>query len=238
MNFNDTGASKNGLIQHCESLLDLPDATISGDATLLATITRYINVWYHRFAMRLWKTSGTWEFDDTTNTDYPIATTTIVNNQRDYPMPTNAVKVYRVRVKDTNGYWRDLEYTDENRISDIDNETAGFPTMYYIVDDALFLYPKPNTAVLTAAKGLQLWLAREVTEFTTADTTKEPGFPKMYHSVPALGAAYTHASIKGMSMKGFLHDELREFIPEIDEFEEEKNRDERVIIQARVSDYR
>lgn len=239
MKFNDTSSAKDGLIQHCEFLLDFPVGTISGDSTLLAHFTRIINIYYHKIAMHLWRSSGSWEFDDSNNTDFPIATTNLVEGQRDYALPTDAIKIYRVQVKDLDGKYYRLDYLDEQRVgSGLLNEDASAPTHYYLLDDSLFLYPKPTASNVTLSNGLQLWLAREITEFTTADTTKQPGFPKMYHHIPALCAAYLYASIKNMTMKGELEKEIKTVaIPDLIEFEDTKNRDERVVIQPRQVSY-
>jgi len=234
MQFNDTGANKNGLIQHCETLLDLPLAEISGDTTKLAHFTRLINIGYHKIAILLWNKSGSWEFDDSNNTDFPIASTNMLDSQRDYALPSTALKMYRASVKQTNGEYKRLEYLDEQDFeTGLHNETKGFPTHYYLFGDSIWLFPKPSSTEVTLASGLQLWIAREVTEFTTGDTTKVPGFPTPFHHILALYASFVYASVKGLSMVNSLKEMLfGSELPELAEFEEVKNRDEKIVIRA------
>ena len=62
MKFNST-IDKLGLIQDCETILGMADGGISGDATLLKTFTRLMNVWYRIANIWIWKNQTDWEYD-------------------------------------------------------------------------------------------------------------------------------------------------------------------------------
>lgn len=168
MQFNDT-TNKRGLIQDCETLLGMTDGDISGDTTLLETFTRMINSWYRRVNSWIWEVTGTWEYDDSNYTDLPIATTTIVNNQQDYEIPSTAQKIDRVEVLDIGGNYQLITPIDKSQIKTSAmsefQETAGMPRYYDLVGRSLLLYPKPDTTKVTDTKGLKIYFSRDIEEF-------------------------------------------------------------------------
>lgn len=168
MKFSDT-TNKRGLIQDCETLLGMTDAEISGNTTLLETFTRMINAWYRRVNSWIWESTGTWEYDDSNYTDLPIATTTIVDDQQDYEIPSTAQKIDRVEVKDIAGNYQLITPIDKSQIKTLAmsefQETAGMPTYYDLVGRSLFLYPKPDTTKVTATAGLKIYFTRDIEEF-------------------------------------------------------------------------
>jgi len=88
MQFSDT-ATRQGLIQDCEDLMNFPVTGISGNTTLLQTFTRNINQWYHKVITMILASQDSWDFDDITFTGTsPIVTRALVAGQRDYKFPT------------------------------------------------------------------------------------------------------------------------------------------------------
>lgn len=90
LQFSDT-TNKNGLIQECEFLLNLGDATISGDASsaaLLKVFTRLLNQNLQKIITMIFSSQDEWEWDDNSNALYPIATRSLVANQADYTFLT------------------------------------------------------------------------------------------------------------------------------------------------------
>ena len=178
MYFNDE-TNNTGLIQDCESILGMEDAEISGDTTKLKNFTRFINIWYRRVNSWIWEATDTWEYDDSNWDDFPIATTTIVNSQQDYSIPSTAQRVDRVEILDISGDYQLLEPLDKDDIKDSSLsehlETPGLPTHYDMTGRSIFLYPKPSTAKVTALLGLKIYFVRDIKEFAykegTADAT-------------------------------------------------------------------
>ena len=204
MVFSDT-TNKDGLIQHCELLLAMTDADISGDATLLKQFTGLVNNHYRKTNSKIWDVTGTWEYDDSNHTDLPVTTTTIVDEQQDYEIPSTAQKVDRVEVLSANGDYQLIQPIDKSQITTEAmsefNETPGMPLYYDLVGRSIFLYPKPSTSSVTALKGLKMYITRDIVEFVSTDTTDEPGFVNNFHPLLSLGASLDYCI-------GFLPDEV------------------------------
>ena len=239
MKFSDT-SSKTGLIQDCETLLGMEDGAISGNATLLKVFTRMINVWYRRVNSWIWNVTGTWEYDDSNWTDLPIATTDLIttpgSEQQKYVIPSTAQKVDRVEVKDSDGDYQLLTPIDKSQIKTSAmsefQETAGMPIRYDLLGRVLVLYPKPKDDSVTKSAGLKLYFSRDIDEFVSTDTTKEPGFVRSFHRILSLGAAYDYAIGYEMNTKAnFLKGQINELVEELQDFYSGRHRD----MPARIS---
>ena len=99
-------------------------------------------------------------------------------------------KVYKVRVKDLNGDWYDLEPlgSDKDEIDD----GSGKPTKYRLLGNVVRLSAPPLTGKVTLTAGIQIWYQREFDKFTSADTTQNPGFMSSYHYLLAMDASATY----------------------------------------------
>jgi len=199
MQYNNT-TTKAGIIQMIEQTTNIGDGQISGNATSFAYFSNLVNQWYRICAYFAWKVDKNWSFDDNNQTTFPQATTTIVNNQRDYSIPSTDLRLKQVEVMQSNGDYYTLQYIPE--YSDLFNtqkeqEEAGLPTHYRLLGNSLILYPKPDTSVVTATDGLRISTDREVSAFTVSDTTKEPGFAKQFHPILYYGPCLEWSMIKG-----------------------------------------
>lgn len=182
------------------------------DTDLLASVNRY----YHKAVGIILRSSDSWDYDDTSNTDFPILTANLVADQQSYTLPTDALKVKRVEVTYDGTNWYKAEPFDINSRADATDTTSlsnDFTTsepFYDIQYGSVFLYPIP-TANSTA--GLKLWITRSITEFTSGDLstgTKEPSIDVLWHEYLALGPAYEFGLSKGMAHVRHLKDELLE----------------------------
>jgi len=203
MKFNDT-TSKTGMIQECETLLGMDDGHISGNATRLKIFTRLINGRYRQVNSWIWQATGTWEYDDSNYTNLPIATTDLVNDQQDYEIPSTAQKIDRVEIKDTHGEWTTLDPIDKAQIKTAMGEfleTAGIPLYYDVLGRSLVLYPKPDTAQTGVDDSLKLYFSRNISEFSSTDTSTEPGFVEDFHRLLPLGASLDYAIGYNLSEK-------------------------------------
>lgn len=200
MNFSDT-TNKNGLIQNCESLCNLGDAGISGSSTQLLKFTGYLNQAWEKVAMAILKVDKNWRWDDNNYVNpngFPVATQTLVTDQRDYILPraTNSSdlstlwRIYKVRIKNIDGEWYDLSplSADEN---ETDND-SGLPIKYRLIGNSIRLSDPPKSGVVTLSSGLQVWFQREFIPFVSTDTTKNPGFMSSYHHLLPLDASATY----------------------------------------------
>lgn len=157
-----------------------------------ADLIRNVNIAYHDIARLIWESSYGWQYDDSNATTLPVAKTTLVHNQQDYSLPTNAQRVLRVEVKDSNSNWLKLKPLDIHDISIAMPEyleTANIPVYYDLIGRSLMLYPKPHSGYCTTTSGLAIYVDRNVTEFVTTATTTTPGFATAFHRILSYAAA-------------------------------------------------
>jgi len=194
MQFSDT-TNKQGLYQHAQFL-----ASADSNNFPVADFTRLANVYYYRLVLEAWKADSKWKFDDSNQATQPNATQNLVADQQEYTIPTGALKIRRVAIKDDQGTWHDLEPIVEEDIHeplDEFEDTSGTPRAYRLIGNDIVLYPAPAAADVTTTDGLKVWFLREIDEFTAADTTQEPGIAEPFHHLIAVGAAYDFGLRKG-----------------------------------------
>lgn len=198
--YNDT-SGKTGLMQDFEFLIGTEDARITGNATLKAQVTNLFNRKLHQAQMVILNSLDGWNYDDVNHTDYPILTGDLVANQQSYVFGAaeKIIKIDRVEVTYDGTNWYKAEPLDINEIgsatdttSNADNFSTDKP-YYDMRGDSLYLYPTPTAAV---TGGIKIWIVREPDEFTTSDTTQEPGIDEAFHRYISLGAAVDWAVAK------------------------------------------
>jgi hypothetical protein len=168
----------------------------------VADFIRSANLKLRDLSFLLWRNSSTWEFDDSNQTDLPIATTLLVDGQRDYTIPTTTLSVERVEIKDPNGDYQLISQIDKSDIKGAPMleyyKDDGMPRYYDIVGNSILLYPTPATGYVTLAAGLRIYVSRDIHEFTLTDTATEPGVPDMFHPYLAFAPAFDYATAKNM----------------------------------------
>lgn len=221
--------------------LDLLGIGITDTTTLsLPQFYRSANTKLRDLGFILWKNSSDWEFDDSNYTDFPIATANLVDAQQDYAMPSTVLSIERVEVMDDNGDYVPLKQIDKS--TDEVNphlerySENGFPREYDIIGNSLFLFPTPAAADVTTTAGLRVYFSREMEGFTSTDTIKEPGVPKMFHPGIAYGVAYEFSIGKGMDerIQGNLQYGVRRYEKMLEEFTARRNRDRKVKIRPKI----
>lgn len=180
------------------------------DSDLLASVNRY----YHKAMTIILRSSDSWDYDDTSNTDFPILTASLVADQQEYTLPTDVLKVKRVEITYDGTNWDKAEPFDINNRSDATDATSianDFNTtqpFYDVQYGAFFLYPTPTA---NSTNGLKIWITREITEFTSGDLstgTKKPSIDVMFHEYLSMGPAYEFGLAKGMPQVTRFRDEI------------------------------
>ena len=188
--FSDT-TNINGIIQQCEDYCNLGNTGISGNATLLKKFTAWANDVNREVWGLIFQAYGGWQYEDSNQTDLPIATATLTSAQTTYALPTGAYTVRHVEVKDESGSWNKLtpltteQIADSSAISEFE-DTNGAPTYYSIIGDTITLYPASD---YTQASSLRIHFDRGSHDFASTDTTATPGFIAEFHGIIPVGAS-------------------------------------------------
>lgn len=159
-----------------------------------AEATLSLNAWYHKVVTMVLGAQDEWDFDDVNHTDFPILTTNLVANQQDYSIPASekVLKLKRVEVTYDGSTWYKVSPFDVNERGEatdtttISNDFSTGEPYYDVQANSIFLYPIPTSNV---TNGLKIWWTREIDEFTTGDTTQEPGIDEPFHRMLSIGAA-------------------------------------------------
>lgn len=155
--------------------------------------TRDINLALDLFLAIAIKAGGKWQLDDSNHTDYPIITTNLVANQRDYTFTSDErgnliLDVYKVMVKDASGVYREIPCVDQQSEEDMESfysglNATGTPTRYDKTANGIFLDTIPS---YNSPGGLKVFINREASYFVKADTTKKPGVDGRFHEFFAI----------------------------------------------------
>lgn len=238
LQFSDT-TNKNGILQKIERLCKLGDGYITGNTTRLKEWTADVNLALDKALSVIFKASGKWQFDDSNHTDYPIITSSLVANQRDYPFTTDEdgnliLDVYKVMIKNEAGVFFELEPIDQQSDEYTDgfwsgqNQT-GVPHRYDKTANGIFLDCIPS---YNSSGGLKVFINREGSYFATTDTTKKPGFAGLYHKFLALEPSYEYACTNSLANKNDIREELKELTGDMKKHYGERSKDEETIITS------
>lgn len=188
MIYNDT-TNGTGIIQACEDYCGLGSTGISGDTPKLKEFTRYTNRAGRKIRHWIFLAQGLWNYDDSNETDLPIATTNLVSGTSGYALPDEALTIQRIEIKDSNDDWYQLTQIIPQEIGDgIDDfmEDDGTPLYYRTIGNTINLFPAPD---FNKTGGLKVYFDRASVDFVYTDTTKTPGFASIYHDLIAIGAS-------------------------------------------------
>jgi hypothetical protein len=141
------------------------------------------------------KADRRFQWDDFNQAKLPEGKTELTINVSDYSFLTDEQgnRIYnltRIDIKDSSGNWKRLEELDETEETQALDEVviAGTPTGYYkIADNIIRLNRLPEA---TIALGLKFYFQRAPSYFVASDTTKEPGFTSVPHSIFVTWASY------------------------------------------------
>lgn len=228
--FSNT-TSKNGILQRIERTCGFQDGDITGNTTKLAQFTGDINVALDRVLSLIFSVGGTWQFDDSNHTDYPIITTNLVSGQRDYTFTSDEsgnliLEIYKVLVADDSGGYREILPVDQQSDAPVNytdgNNTTGLPITYDKTGNGIFLDPIPN---YNETNGLKIFINREASYFATSDTTKKPGFAGLFHEYLVLHPSFYYCLRNGISIRNSVKEELMEMESQIMDFYKMREKD-------------
>ena len=196
MVFSDT-TNKQGLIQDIDFLL-FGSSDLLNTEYSLADRTRNLNIVWDEAVTELYKADPNFQWDDTSNTDFPIATVALVSGLDHYTLLDSALVIHRVRMMDVNGQMKTLEPVTKRELSDSDLVASGEPNKFYKLGGAVFPVPIPNYGY---GSGVEIEFQRGGNHFVSGDTTKEPGFNPQFHNFLSIGASLRYAIANGLTKK-------------------------------------
>lgn len=150
------------------------------------------NIAYLEVATVIWESDRTWSYDDTNNTDGPVAYRTIANASASYLIPTTAIRIEGVEIKDASGIWHKMDMIATETLDMSPEEYlkgTGMPVKAALKGNEIRLFPAPGTGYTTMASGMAVRLGRMVTEIAVTASTTQPGFVSAYHRILSLSAA-------------------------------------------------
>lgn len=233
LQYSDT-VSNRGIVQLIDSNVKTSESSYP-----LIDKTRDINLALDRVLSLIFQVGGTWQFDDSNQTSYPILTTDIVDGQRDYSFVSDTsgnliLEMYKILVADSTGLFREIWPVDvpagapSNYYDGLNTE--GIPNSYEKLGNGIFLDPIPN---YNRTAGLKIYINREATYFTTSDTTKKPGFAGLFHEYLALRPSYMYAYRNSLPNANQLLTEMTKMEQDIMDFYKSREKDVQKTLRAR-----
>lgn len=229
------------------------DTTSYTDANLLIDI----NLWYQKVADMILGSQDDSDFDDNRNTTYPIETTPMQANVRDYLVPVSEkmLKLKRVDVTWDGTNWYRAEPFDSGTFatgmgfSNASSTDAGFDAnfdklnpRYDYAYSAIWIMPMPTAADVTNGGKIRAEWQRNVTPFTASDytsvltdSTVVPGFDPSFHLILAYGAAREKALSDLLPQKDDILRDLADFETRIRAAYGRKALDTRMTLQADIN---
>ncbi len=247
MQFNDTVGGQ-GLVQDALWRVGL-DATTQPESYPLDDLVRNANNALDAAVAIILGCDGRWQFDDSNYTTLPIATTDLVNLQKDYTYAIKFLEITRMEIKDTLGNWRLLKPFDQNdlergvtssyediqipgNISLTDYlKVPGQPILYDKMGESIILYPTPNYSQLASLKA---YFKRKMDYFVAADTVKEPGFRNDLHQYVSVFMAYEYAKKKTLPQLKTLFDDKNRLETAIVAAYSRRNADEKPVMRNNI----
>lgn len=204
----------------------------------IADFTRHANSAMDKVTGLILGADGTWNWDDTNNTDLPIGTADVISGQQDYSFDDDFIVIRDMEIEDSSGTLHKLIPLDRSQYTE-SLETvfasSGLPIYYDKLGSSILLYPTPN---YNNTGGLKAYFQRKGSYFATTDTTKEPGIANHLHRYISFSAAYDYALAKGLSQLNAIKNELIEMEAKVKAFYSYREKDVKPTLQARREDTR
>lgn len=206
---------------------------ITGNPNRLLQFTARINRRQDRFVALAFQADGRWAFDDTNYTDFPTAVTNIISGQRDYLFSLDMLEIDKVAILPSSGTTlyqvvdkvADVEDADANSIVENNSTNVGIPYRYDKTASSIILDPTPN---YSATSGLRVVYKRGAYYFVSTDTTRQPGFPSVFHEYLSLGASLDYAMDRTMKdLIATLGPRVQKMEMDIENYFSLRNRDEK-----------
>lgn len=195
--YTNSNTNRQSIVHDVLYLCGLQTVSASFASYSLHDITRNCNNAYIETIPLIWKSAFGWRYDDSNNTDAPVAYKSLGHLSASYTIPTAALRIEGVEIKDSAGDWHKLIQINSLDL-DISKEefmtSPGLPIYYEPIGNEIRLYPAAasGTGGVTLSSGMCVRLSRTPTLFTTNGTTASttsPGFASPFHKILSYSAA-------------------------------------------------
>ncbi len=232
------------------------DITSYPDANLLIDF----NIWYQKIASIIFESQDNSDFSDQRDTDYPIQTTPMAANVRDYVMPVSermlklkrvdlcydGVNSYQAKSFDTGSFPFGIHFSPSSQVdTEFDKNFIQQAPGYDMSYNSIWIAPMPLAADVTAGGFIRAEWERGVVPFTSADysavltdSTVIPGFDLPFHPILAYGAAYEFAVANNLPQLPLITQALSDWENRIRTAYGRKDLDMRLNLQADYVTYR
>ena len=189
---------------------------------IAADLLRRVNYGYEQVIGWIINADGTWQWDDTNYTNFPIGTLTLTAGTGRYSFNDRFLQLEEVQVRNSAGDYIILDPIDQKEYSSYsplseDFETAGFPQYYdKVADDTIQLFPPPSATAVTLASGLRIKFKRTADLYTSAQVTtgtKVPGFASPYHVILSWMAARPFCAVYKKDLVPWLNTMIGDLTP-------------------------
>lgn len=222
------------------------------DANLLIDI----NIWYQKVVTMILESQDEANFDDGRNTDYPILTTALVANQRDYSIPVTEkmLKLDRLDVTYDGVNWYKATPIDEGEMNFGQGPSSAttqeatidgyfdkrFPK-YDIKYNSFFIYPRASTTDVSNGATMQAQWSRQVTPFTSGELTTGtviPGFDDPFHPILSYGPAFEFAESRNLPQAKNISGMLQDYEARMRIHYSNKQKDRQFVMRPALPSYR
>lgn len=167
--------------------------------------TRSVNIEFSKVWTMVFEAYGGWKFVDdnlsSTSDAAVYADQTLTSGTSLYGLPTGAITVEGVAIKNSGGTYENLIPISSEDFLNMGGEarftSTGVPRYYYPIGDVVRLVPAPNYTV--ASTGIRVYFGQDISTFAASDTTKVPGFASPFHRMLSLGAAKDFAVARNLT---------------------------------------
>lgn len=188
------------LVSEAESLLGEITISASSNEYTLKKFARDCNSASREIWTWIYDSYGGWQYEDSNQTDNPIATDSLTADKKDYAFPAGTEIIKHIEIKMNGGStWQKLlPITLEQIIERGQSESEFYrvsstPVYYRLMGENIRLYPASN---YTQSASFRVHIDRGIVEFANDDTTQTPGFSTLFHRYVAVGASLIHAKGK------------------------------------------
>lgn len=182
-------SSHSGIIQGIEDECGFNPGDISGNTFRMKKFTASVNRSIDSALVVIFSRNGKFRFDDSNHEKYNIIYADIVSGQRDYSFTEdeqgNLLLTFDKVFRKPSATGRYEEITPVDVVSENVNpsfydgeDNQGVPMEYDKTANGFMFDVVPNYSV---DEGIMIYVTREGSYFTTADTTKMPGFSGLFH---------------------------------------------------------